>query len=172
MVSMPRLQLAQMFRARFGADRAVGREPEREAAPAGEGWEAEASMGNDRDKSMANGKSKDPIPPVPQAAKGRLRLPPGLVEEAAKMLFDFFEDQGARARKVPPIPWGSLKPRYQMMWLTMTRLVLEMGATVILHEAHAYLEASNGDMGAAFAKALRRYMTDVLGMSLTQDGST
>jgi hypothetical protein len=112
-------------------------------------------------------KVKDPKPslsqtPAPRARIGEMRLPPGLCEEAAIMLFDFWEKQGAASRATKPTQWHEIAPRYQMMWIQITRIVLEMAVTVVLSDAHRFLDDSNGDMGAAFAKALRRYSAEVL----------
>lgn len=82
------------------------------------------------------------------------------------LFFDLYEEQRAIAQKVPPIPWAKLQPRFQLMWLRITGIVMEMAITVIMADAVHFLENSNGDLGAAFAKALRRYADEVLDTKL------
>ena len=108
---------------------------------------------------------KDRDPPFSSAEgrrKAKMALPPGLVEEAAKMLFAFWEDQADAEKRRRPIHWEQLAPQYQVAWLEITRITLEMTISVMMTDIHRYLDGSNGDMGAAFSRALRRYAEEVL----------
>jgi hypothetical protein len=91
-----------------------------------------------------------------------MSLPPGLVEEAAQIVFEFWERNAAKERGVEPIKWQNLMPRYQSMWIRIVRVILEMTTSVLLTDIHRFLEASNGDLGSAFARALRRYAAEEL----------
>ena len=91
-----------------------------------------------------------------------MRLPPLVIDEAAKIIFEFWERHAQARNGQEMIYWENLESKYQFMWREITRLVLEMLASVLMTDAYHYLEASNGDMGAAFARALRRYAQEVL----------
>ena len=126
-------------------------------------------------EQLANG-ARYPEPPLPQAPRKGLTLappamdlPPLLVEEVARLIFDFWEREAARANpKQKIIRWDQLGLRYQTKWTEITRIGLEMFTTVMLSDIHRFLRASNGDMGEAFASALRRYARTVLNYELTQ----
>lgn len=84
------------------------------------------------------------------------------------MQYEFWARHDCQKRKVTFVPWEKVPPQYREMWLGITTLALEMGITVVLDDAHRFLHASNGDLGAAFAKALGRYTSDVLALQLPQ----
>ena len=92
-----------------------------------------------------------------------MKLPDGLAVEAAIIIFEFWEANS----NTKPIRWEELPTRFQRMWIEITRVVLEMGLAVTMTDIHRYFEASNGDMGAAFAKALRRYAAEILETDIT-----
>jgi hypothetical protein len=106
-------------------------------------------------------RTQAPVPPVPETGtrtpKPTMRLPDGLAQEAARMVFEFWELNSGRR-----MPWEQLPARYQVMWVEIIRVVLEMTVTVQLTDIHRFFEQSNGDMGAAFARALRRYASEVM----------
>lgn len=87
-----------------------------------------------------------------------MRLPEELIREAAIIVFEFWQQHSPQ----PPLSWDKLPSRYQVMWLEITRVILEMTVSVQLTDVHRYFEQSNGDMGAAFASALRRYAAEIL----------
>lgn len=96
-----------------------------------------------------------------------MTLPPGLSEEAARIIFEFWERNAEAERGHKPLLWEELPPRYQILWIGIARIVLEMAVTVLLSDIHRFFEDSNGDMGAAFAKALRRYAEIALSTKIT-----
>jgi hypothetical protein len=105
-----------------------------------------------------------PQPPQrPRLAAPTMKLPEGLAREAAIIVFEFWEQQSGRT----PVSWDALPTRYQMMWVEITRVVLEMTVTVQLTDIHRFFEQSNGDMGHAFAAALRRYAGEILNTRVT-----
>jgi hypothetical protein len=91
-----------------------------------------------------------------------MRLPPVLITEACKIIFEYWERQAAAQAQVRPFRWEELTPEYQSKWRAIVSVALEMGITVILNDAMHVLDQSNGDMGAAYAKALRRYKRERL----------
>lgn len=91
-----------------------------------------------------------------------MQLPLILIEEAARIVFSHWEGIAARTQNVPPVSWDDLEESYRQEWRNIIGTVLEMGIGVILKDAVQFLDQSNGDMGGAFAKALRRYMRDRL----------
>lgn len=95
----------------------------------------------------------------------RMRLPPILVDEAAKLIFDYWEEFAARTQGIVPVAWERLSPVYKAQWRDIVSVALEMGIIVILRDAVATLDESNGDLGGAFAKALKRYMRERLDVS-------
>lgn len=97
---------------------------------------------------------------LPQAR--RMRLPPILVEEAAKMIFTYWEVYAARTQGIVPVAWEKLAPAYQALWRDIVATALEMGISVVMKDAVHILDHTNGDMGGAYAKALRRYMRERL----------
>lgn len=101
--------------------------------------------------------------PVSQAGQGRkMRLPPILIDTAAKDIFEYWETHAAHKQGVKPVAWAELHPEYQRLWREIVSDILEMGISVVLKDAIHVLDVSNGDMGGAFAKALRRYMRERL----------
>ncbi len=108
------------------------------------------------------------VPASEPGAQAGMALPPGLLEEVARLFCEFWErhrasESGGRHQ---PLRWEQIPPRYQMAWLKVSRIALEMTIKVVLGEAHHYLDQSNGDMGAAFARALRRYSEHVLNLKI------
>jgi hypothetical protein len=91
-----------------------------------------------------------------------MRLPPVLIEEAAKLIFEFWERHAAQTQGVAPVAWEQLAPAYKALWRDIVSIALEMGVSVVLRDAVQTLDQSNGDMGGAFAKALKRYMRERL----------
>lgn len=87
-----------------------------------------------------------------------MKLPDGLAREAAIIVFEFWEQNGDR----PPIAWDQLPSRFQVMWIEIMRVVLEMTISIQMTDAHRFFEQSNGDMGHAFAAALRRYAGEIM----------
>ena len=118
-------------------------------------------------------RDQDPVTPVPAKAKAtstkRIKLPPGLPEEAAKIIYEFWARYDADKRKGQFVPWERVPPPFQRMWVQITQLILEMAVTVILSDANRFLENSNGDMGVAFGKALRRYASEILELTISDD---
>lgn len=116
-------------------------------------------------------RTQNPEPPLANgklAAGQRLepptmRLPEELVREAAIIVFDFWQTHSPQ----PKITWDQLPTRFQIMWLKIIRVVLEMTVSVQLTDIHRFFEHSNGDMGAAFASALRRYAAEILNIRIT-----
>lgn len=119
-------------------------------------------------KPVGQAKAGEPRGPHPltalsQAAeRRRMKLPPILVDEAAKLIFEYWERYAAEHQGVQPIAWASLKPAYQALWRDITSTALEMGISVVLKDAVHTMDVSNGDMGGAYAKALKRYMRERL----------
>lgn len=105
-------------------------------------------------------------PAVPQAGRTEMALPPGLVEEAARILYEFWEREAEKAQARKAIPWELTQPRYQVAWISITRVVLQMSVSVLLNDLNHFLDTSNGDMGAAFSRALQRYAATVLQTAL------
>lgn len=106
---------------------------------------------------------QDALKAIPKAkAQGRMRLPSVLIEEAAKMVYSHWEGIAARAQNTAPLPWEELGESYRQEWRAIIGINLEMGIGVILKDAVQWLDQSNGDMGGAFSKALRRYMRERL----------
>lgn len=106
--------------------------------------------------------SEQAIPPCKKAVQERAEppkdemiLPPGVCEEAAKILHEFWETNSSNPER--RILWADLDPRYQVLWVKITRIILVMYTNILLTDIHRFLNRSNGDLGAAFAKALRRY---------------
>ncbi len=95
-----------------------------------------------------------------------MTLPPGVCEEAARICYDFWETNAAAAERRERIAWEHIAPHYQMMWLKITRVILEMHTAILLTDIHKFLNQSNGDMGAAFARALRRYAKTFLNTTI------
>lgn len=91
-----------------------------------------------------------------------MRLPPILIEEAAKLIFEYWEQRAAQTQGITPLLWTQLSPAYQSEWRDIVSAALEMGISVIMRDAVQTLDQSNGDMGGAFAKALKRYMRERL----------
>ena len=109
--------------------------------------------------------SQPPVRQAKQGQKGRpegMNLLPGLCQETAKILYEFWESNAAMAERRNRRPWIHLDPGSQALWLQITRVVLEMHTSVLLTDVHRFLNKSNGDMGAAFARALRRYAKEIL----------
>lgn len=100
-------------------------------------------------------------PPGGQS-QASMALPPGLVEEVARVLFEFWEQHIEAHGGRKALRWEQLPPKYQMAWIKISHIVLEMATRVIMTDAYRFLDASNGDMGAAFARALKRYVEVVL----------
>jgi hypothetical protein len=109
--------------------------------------------------------TKNPEPPIPfpgqkKTRRGQMNLPSVLIEEAARIIFEYWENNHPTGRQ--PVAWDRLHPKYRAMWCDITRVVLEMGITVVLNDATQFLDHTNGDMGGAFAKALKRYRQERL----------
>lgn len=115
-----------------------------------------------------NGNPHHPEPPVfqrqtpyakPANGKKPITVPPILIDDAAGLILDMLE-----MRKHPDqrMRIDQLKPGDQALFRDIAQVVLEMGVTVILSDAIQYLDNSNGDMGAAFGRALRRYIHERL----------
>lgn len=118
-----------------------------------------------RDLAEALGDIKTSLGRVPEASRGRpqsMALPPGLVEESARILFEFWEREAEKQGHRRATQWEKLPPQFQVAWLGITRVVLEMSTKVLLNDIDTYLDSSNGDMGAAFSRAVRRYAEQVL----------
>ena len=92
----------------------------------------------------------------------KMALPPGLCEEAAKILFNFWEMNRAKSNRQPPLRWEQISPLHRRMWLEITYVVLDMSYTILLSDLRRFLDRSNGDLGAAFVRALERYAHDIL----------
>jgi len=123
--------------------------------------------------SAQGSRPKDTIPPVRRETPGpaggsgaRMRLPPGLREAIAQMIYEFWQKHHAETKGGNYVPWEKVPPKYQLLWLHVTQLALELALTVVLSDVRRFLENSNGDMGAAFAKALGRYIRDILDTDL------
>ena len=74
-------------------------------------------------------------------------------------MFDFWEQQ---RRPEDRLRWDQLHQRHQNNWRSICRVILEMGITVVMADAIQFIDHANGDMGGAFAKALRRYISERL----------
>lgn len=112
-------------------------------------------------KENTEPRRENPKPTLPQSPL-KMALPPGLCEEAAKMIFDFWEMNAARTHRRAPLAWTQLQPIHQTMWVEITHIVIDMAYHILLRDLHRFLDQSNGDMGAAFARALQRYARDIL----------
>lgn len=97
-----------------------------------------------------------------------MRLPPGLREEAAAIIYEFWCRHDGEKRGATFVPWEKVPRHYQMLWVGIMQLALEMTVAIVLSDATRFLENSNGDMGAAFAKALKRYASDILDHEISQ----
>ena len=95
-------------------------------------------------------------------SENRMKLPPGVAEESARIFFDFWESNAANAERRERRPWETVSPQHRMMWVQITRVALEMYTSILLTDIHKFLNQSNGDLGAAFARALRRYAKTIL----------
>lgn len=121
-------------------------------------------------------RTQTPKSPLPQSSSEAVAmtvgtplmvLPPGLCEEAARIIFDYWERNAQTERGTPPIAWEALAHRYQVMWISITRLALEMAIMVVLSDQHRFLDdPANGDMGAAYARAAARYAEQILCFNL------
>ena len=109
---------------------------------------------------------KDPIAAASVSRERRMAFPPGLVEAVAQLLFEFWERQAELDRVRRATKWENLPPKFQTAWIKITQIALEMASTVILTDAKEYLDRSNGDMGAAFARAITRYAQEILKVNL------
>lgn len=98
--------------------------------------------------------------------ENRMKLPPGVAEETARILFDFWETNAANAERRERRQWETVSPQHRMMWVQISRVVLEMYTSILLTDVHKFLNQSNGDMGAAFARALRRYAKTILNTAI------
>lgn len=85
-----------------------------------------------------------------------------MITEACKIIFEHMERYAAAHQGVEPLRWEECSPDYQAVWSDCVAVALEMGVSVILNDAMDVLDHSNGDMGGAYAKALRRYMRERL----------
>lgn len=104
-----------------------------------------------------------PVAALSEAQKndrwGKIKLPQLLCDEAALIMFDFWERQKPLEHQ---LLWSQLSPAFQTIWRQAARVALEMGATVILEDAIHFVDKTNGDMGGAYAKAIRRYINERL----------
>lgn len=91
-----------------------------------------------------------------------MRLPPILIEEATRLIAEAMERHAAAEQGVKPLRWEEFPLPYQAIWRQVVGTALEMGITIILRDAMQYLDHTNGDLGGAFAKALKRYMRERL----------
>lgn len=82
-----------------------------------------------------------------------------MCDEAAMIMFDHWERLKPPAKQML---WTQIGPHYQDVWRQAARITLEMGVTIILEDAIQFVDKTNGDMGGAYAKALRRYITERL----------
>lgn len=116
------------------------------------------------DRIIREAEKENRIKTVPEkkAPASAMTLPSVLVEEGAKMVFSHWERIAARDQGVEPLPWEQLEESYRQEWRSIVSVVLEMGISVILRDAITVIDHSNGDMGGAYAKALRRYMRERL----------
>ena len=123
---------------------------------------------------LGKGGDKVAVPPVPPATqpiaqkKPKIELPHILIREAAKLIFEYWERHAQeRGLVAQPMAWADLSPDYQGRWCGIVSIALEMGIVVIMNDAIQYLDQTNGDMGGAFVKALRRYLRERLRFDLS-----
>lgn len=102
------------------------------------------------------------VPQAPQSTRKPMKLPRVLIEEAARIVYTHFEAIAAKNQGVTPLPWADLEEGYRREWRHIIAVVLEMGVDLVFRDAIQVLDQSNGDLGGAFAKGLRRYMKEYL----------
>ena len=85
------------------------------------------------------------------------------------MTYTHWERIAAKSQGVDPLPWDQLGEPYRQEWRNIIGLVLEMGVSVIFRDAITVLDHTNGDMGGAYAKAIRRYMRERLNVAQQRD---
>jgi predicted TIM-barrel fold metal-dependent hydrolase len=111
-------------------------------------------------------RQKDAVQAIPQAS--RVKMPPRLTAEAARLQYEFWARHEAEIKKIQMRPFNQIPTDYERRWLEITHIVQELTVTVVLWDAMEFLEQSNGDLGAAIAKGLRRYARDVLNFEISQ----
>ena len=102
---------------------------------------------------------ENPIAALPEETSGRVTptFMPILVEEAAQIVFDYWEREAVKQNGSQLIGWRDLDPKYQVMWCRIIEVIIKMGATVVLTDAMHYIRSHNGDIGNAMATAVASY---------------